>query len=137
MAHLSNAFDVDSQAPGGLHVAAMDVDGDHDLDLIITTEFSRRPVGVWINDGHGVFSKSDSAAWPAFIWHESKNFFEPPARPVERTSVVSFPDGGWTLEDSDVADSLSASVPVFFARTERSAQALINPSSPFRAPPLS
>ena len=29
---------------GGLHISARDIDGDRDLDLVITTEFGREPV---------------------------------------------------------------------------------------------
>ncbi|MGH9667539.1 MAG: FG-GAP repeat domain-containing protein, partial [Bryobacteraceae bacterium] len=46
----------------GLNLFARDVDGDHDLDVVITSVFSDAPVGVWINDGDGVFTEGDSSA---------------------------------------------------------------------------
>jgi hypothetical protein len=62
------------QVPGavcGLNVFARDLDGDHDLDLVITEGFSNLPVGVWINDGEGVFTQGDAAAYPPSIWNPS------------------------------------------------------------------
>ena len=55
---------------GGLCIVARDVDGDGDLDLVVKKAWSLAPVGVWINDGHGTFTKGDSAAYPRSIWTE-------------------------------------------------------------------
>jgi hypothetical protein len=41
---------------GGLLIEARDVNGDHAVDLILTTSF-RQPVAVFLNDGHGSFSR--------------------------------------------------------------------------------
>jgi hypothetical protein len=37
------------------------VDGDLDLDLVISSARSFTPVGVWINDGHGEFVRSNAS----------------------------------------------------------------------------
>ena len=42
----------------GLTILPLDVDGDHDVDLAIAGRFVGQSIGVWINDGHGFFSKS-------------------------------------------------------------------------------
>src|SRR5215510_4635008 len=42
----------------GVNIAVADVDGDHDVDLIINTRFTGQSVGVWINDGRGVFAQN-------------------------------------------------------------------------------
>jgi hypothetical protein len=55
---------------GGLLIIPRDVDGDWDLDLIITSARTFTPVGVWINDGHGGFIRSDSTAYPQSTWNE-------------------------------------------------------------------
>jgi hypothetical protein len=55
---------------GGLRIAARDVDGDGDLDLVVKKSWSLAPVAVWINDGHGRFTKGDSAAYPVSVWTE-------------------------------------------------------------------
>jgi hypothetical protein len=49
-----------------LEINAVDVDGDNDLDLVISGRFLGDPIGVWINDGAGSFSKSSSEAYPSF-----------------------------------------------------------------------
>ena len=42
----------------GVNIAAVDVDGDHDLDLVISGRFTSQTIGVWINDGSGVFTQN-------------------------------------------------------------------------------
>jgi hypothetical protein len=54
---------------GGLLVTARDVDGaGNDLDLIIKSASSFTPVGVWINDHHGGFTKADASIYAPSIW---------------------------------------------------------------------
>ena len=48
---------------GGLLIEARDVNGDHAVDLILTTSF-RQPVAVFLNDGHGSFSRVAPSAFP-------------------------------------------------------------------------
>jgi hypothetical protein len=56
---------------GGLLVTARDVDGiGNDLDLIIKTARSFTPVGVWINDHHGGFTKADTGVYAPSIWSD-------------------------------------------------------------------
>src|SRR5215467_5160572 len=55
---ISRSFTFGSMDAVGVNVAAVDVDGDHDLDLVITDQFSRQRIGVWINDGKGNFTQN-------------------------------------------------------------------------------
>jgi hypothetical protein len=64
-----SSFSVSAEE-GGLRIVPRDVDGDGDLDLVITSARSLTPVGVWINDGHGGFTQGDSTAYPQSIWTE-------------------------------------------------------------------
>lgn len=50
---------------GGLHIASRDVNGDHFLDLVVTTVWQHRPVAVLLNDGHGKFTLRDPALFPS------------------------------------------------------------------------
>ena len=50
--------------PGGLQVAARDVNGNGSLDLVLTTTSLRLPVAVLLNDGHGQFIRVDPEAFP-------------------------------------------------------------------------
>jgi len=64
----SKSFSVLSQEPNGLNIQAIDVDGDHDLDLVITSRWSMQPIGVWINDGSGSFTPGDLDQYNSRIW---------------------------------------------------------------------
>ena len=48
---------------GALHITALDVDNDHDADLVITPVLSREVVSIWINDGAGHFIAGDRASF--------------------------------------------------------------------------
>lgn len=64
-----------SAEKGGLRIVPRDVDGDRDLDLVITGSWSRAPVGVWVNDSHGEFTQGDPGAYPRSIWTEGPEIF--------------------------------------------------------------
>jgi hypothetical protein len=49
---------------GGLRIEARDVNGDHAVDLVLATTWFNRPVAVFLNDGHGRFSRAEPAAFP-------------------------------------------------------------------------
>ena len=55
---------------GGLRIIPRDVNGDWELDLIITSAWTFTPIGVWINDGHGGFVRSDSVLDLRRAWYE-------------------------------------------------------------------
>jgi hypothetical protein len=42
---------------GGLSIQARDVNGDHVPDLLLVTAWSKHPVAILLNDGHGDFSR--------------------------------------------------------------------------------
>ena len=49
---------------GGLSIAARDVNGDGAIDLVLTTAWLRQPVAIFLNDGHGTFSRVEPADFP-------------------------------------------------------------------------
>lgn len=49
---------------GGLQIAARDVNGDQIPDLILSTTWLQQPVAIFINDGHGAFTRVEPAAFP-------------------------------------------------------------------------
>jgi hypothetical protein len=57
----------------GINITPRDVDGDHDLDLVITSGLDRQPVGVWINDGNGSFSEAELDDHSDAIWLEESS----------------------------------------------------------------
>ena len=64
------AFPFIASSMFGVHLTPRDVDGDHDLDIVVTMGFTRQPVAVWINDGQGGFEEGDLAAYPALSCHD-------------------------------------------------------------------
>ena len=59
---------------GGLRVEALDVNGDHAVDLVFATAWLDRPVAILLNDGHGNFSRVDPSAFPQ-AFKKSRNAF--------------------------------------------------------------
>lgn len=55
-------FAIDGIQPG-IQIAARDVNGDHDIDLVFTTAVSHQPVGIWLNNGAGGFARDRNAAY--------------------------------------------------------------------------
>ncbi len=72
---------------GGLHIIPRDVNGDGELDLVITSARLRAPVGVWINDSHGGFSRSDRDTFPPSIWTEAPHIFSEGPQETFQASV--------------------------------------------------
>jgi hypothetical protein len=52
---------------GGLHITSRDVNGDHFLDLVVSTAWQHHPVAVLLNDGHGNFTLRDPALFPRAV----------------------------------------------------------------------
>ena len=89
------AGDSAQQAPGvplaassmfGLHLTPRDVDGDQNLDIVVTIGFERQPVAVWINDGQGGFEEGDLAAYPILRGHEDSSL-APQGRPQNNRAL--------------------------------------------------
>ncbi|MHB8655556.1 MAG: FG-GAP repeat domain-containing protein [Terriglobia bacterium] len=87
-AHLGTSSFKLSAPQGGLHIVPRDVNGDGELDLVIMTAWSHSPIGVWINDGHGAFTESDSAAYPTSIWMEGPGIFSNTPREAFQAAVI-------------------------------------------------
>jgi hypothetical protein len=63
------------------------VNGDLELDLVITSAWSFAPIGVWINDGHGGFNPSDPTAYPHFTWGSGPRILSDVARETFQATV--------------------------------------------------
>ena len=95
----------------GLVVTARDVDGiGNDLDLIVKSAKSFTPVGVWINDHHGGFTKADASVYASSIWSDGPRLFSlnPPNtflgaillwhQSYIQPATERFPGEGWTSQ---------------------------------------
>ncbi len=122
----------------GLHLTPRDVDGDHDLDIIVTSGFARQPVAVWINDGKGAFQEGDIAAYPAWVWREDLSFSARSPQPAAPWCFNQNPRSRFDLEPG--SESIGSVVPCH--KLGALQPELLIPFSPAsrrsaRAPPLS
>jgi hypothetical protein len=72
---------------GGLQVVARDVNGDHAPDLVLTTTWLNQPVAVFLNDGHGGFSRVDPSAFPE-AFSDSKTHWSPASSEMSEGDCV-------------------------------------------------
>lgn len=69
-------FTVSTGSRLGLNIVPRDIDGDSDMDLVITTGPLHQLVGIWINDGNGGFTPADSSLYPAQDGTQGLGFVE-------------------------------------------------------------
>jgi hypothetical protein len=132
----ATAFEIDWGAPGGLHISTRDVDGDLDLDLVITSEFGRQPVGVWINDGNGRFTPGQMQKYPAFIWQETDCTYDTPETPLRPLPAFVVPANGGSAEPVRFGlPALADTKAPLVAPIENYSRKTLNSSSLLRAPP--
>ena len=58
-----NSIQVRSKSPHGVRVVPRDVDGDHDVDLVITNFLDLQPISILLNDGDGAFTATEVTSW--------------------------------------------------------------------------
>jgi hypothetical protein len=59
---------------GGLLIEARDVNGDHAVDLVLATAWFRQPIAIFLNDGHGTFSRAEPTAFPGAFTESKTNW---------------------------------------------------------------
>lgn len=64
-----------------LTVRAWDIDHDGDIDLVIEDAFTHRPLGVWINEGHGDFHEGRLQDYPSIALDADNQLQSPYNRP--------------------------------------------------------
>src|SRR5215469_2097807 len=80
--------------PGGVALEARDVNGDNAVDLIVTTAWSRRPVAVFLNHGHGSFLRAGPAQFPGAFCDPQGNWRFPPHQITEPVDISSYSRSG-------------------------------------------
>jgi hypothetical protein len=73
---------------GGLNVEARDVNGDHAVDLVLTTAWASRPVAILLNDGHGNFRRVEPASFPSAFRRSKANWAARATQVIESLGVV-------------------------------------------------
>lgn len=119
---------------GGLFIEARDVNGDHAIDLVLTTAWFRRPVAIYLNDGHGGFSRAQPNAFPGAFSESKTNWTSTTSAPADTVGLP--PQSGASIRKAG-RDSLHGHSPEGLI-PPASAGFLANPllvSQPGRAPP--
>lgn len=88
---------------GGLLIEARDVNGDHAIDLVLTTAWFGQPVAVLLNDGHGRFSRAEPASFPGAFSKPSTNWLP---STIQTTDTVGVPPESATGVDAEGAEIL-------------------------------
>ena len=73
---------------GGLAIEARDVNGDHAVDLVLTTAWFNQPVAVLLNDGHGRFTRAEPSEFPGAFRHSNRNWG---SSSVQAQDVIGIP----------------------------------------------
>ena len=84
--------------PGGLAIEARDVNGDNVVDLVLTTAWSKRPVAVFLNHGHGRFSRAKPDRFPGAFCGPRGNWGSSRHQVAEYVDVTSRSRSGFCPE---------------------------------------
>ena len=124
-----------SAPSGGLVIEARDVNGDSNVDLVLATAWLRQPVAVFLNDGHGAFSRAAAGSFRGAFSTPGTNLSSTPAA---AEAAVGVPPQAPGIE-AEKAGIPHARAPADYV-AQTSTSFLINPlllSQPGRAPPCS
>lgn len=86
---------------GGLVLEARDVNGDQAPDLVLATAWQRQPVAIYLNDGHGQFSRAEPSTFRSELSSSNSNAIFP-------TSISA---GACAIQRDRIAVSLGPSPP--------------------------
>jgi hypothetical protein len=90
---------------GGLLIAAQDVNnGNHFIDLVLTTAWSGQPVAILINDGQGRFSRVEPKAFPEVFTNSTTNWASTPDQATGASRVPPQPAPKACLESRNLSD---------------------------------
>jgi hypothetical protein len=84
---LRRTFGVTASA-GGLQLASRDVNGDHLLDVVVSTFLTDEPVAVFLSDGRGDFTRSEPSAFPAAFTASDQSFSGKTSAMTDGTGTV-------------------------------------------------
>jgi hypothetical protein len=120
---------------GGLQIEARDVDGDDAVDLVVSTTWRSEPVAIFLNDGHGSFSRAEATAFPRAFGAHQPNFV-PASNPTPDALGISPLTGASVCAEEK--DSLFPRSPasLILASSAGFPRDLFLTSHPGRAPPF-
>jgi hypothetical protein len=119
---------------GGLFIQARDVNGDQAVDLVLDVAWSRTPVAIFLNDGHGRFSRAEPTAFPGAFSQPQKNWASDSNLATDAVGIAPSSSTGICPEISSLRDrSPGQRVLLSYARFLSTFPFVCRPG---RAPPL-
>jgi hypothetical protein len=119
---------------GGLFIEARDVNGDHAVDLVLATAWFRKPVAIFLNDGHGRFSRAEPTAFPG-AFTQSDNWIPTAKLAVDGVGAPPQSAVGICANESNAQHSRSPAGLTLLPSPGFSARPFLV-SQPGRAPPI-
>ena len=89
---------------GGLLIEARDVNGDNAIDLVLSTAWFRQPVAVFLNDGHGRFSRAEPSEFPGAFCNFPGNWGSPSSQAPEAIGIAPQQRMGLCPETTSLPD---------------------------------
>jgi hypothetical protein len=87
---------------GGLLIEARDVNGDHAVDLVLATAWFRQPVAIFLNDGHGSFSRAEPTAFPGAFSNSKTNWLSGSNLSTDTVGVPPQSGAGVRTEEKEI-----------------------------------
>lgn len=79
---------------GGLRIETRDVNGDNAIDLVLAESWFNRPVAIFLNNGHGGFSRAETSAFPGAFRESETNWSSSSATSLATVAVGVPPQSG-------------------------------------------
>jgi len=79
---------------GGLRIETRDVNGDNAIDLVLAESWFNRPVAIFLNNGHGGFSRAETSAFPGAFREPETNWSSSSATNLATVAVGVPPQSG-------------------------------------------
>jgi hypothetical protein len=129
---LQLAASLGTDAPG-VEVVVVDLDGDHDFDIVVLSRFAEPHADIWLNDGKGLFTKSTTRDFSFPVerdsWNPSPTMDPATALIVKISRPLSIADTSRLLPTPTPGAELHSAFGIYFA------QCHTNTSHP-RGPPI-
>lgn len=90
---------------GGLQIEARDVNGDHVVDLVLSTAWRRQPVAVLLNNGHGSFSRVEPTEFSGAFTDSTTNWSCSSNQASQAVGIPPQPRSGVCSEATNRSDA--------------------------------
>lgn len=119
---------------GGLRIETRDVNGDNTIDLVLAEAWFNQPVAIFLNNGHGGFSRAEPTAFPGTFRENQTNWASATDLATDTIGVPPQSGSSIRVEENDVLTDRSPARWIPAATIGRTVSAFLV-SQAGRAPP--